>query len=178
MNYFIGTKEVLATKMTLGYYNKLRGWQMPENEYPSTMGYLVEYLEGGEANHPDFKGYISWSPADVFENSYKENGKLTFGDAVFALKKGRRVQRSGWNGKNMFLFLLPAGTIPISAIHDPHLRSVIIQELSDGGNKLMPENATFEALGSIRMWTADKKVLTGWLASQTDILSEDWVILD
>jgi hypothetical protein len=34
-----------------------------------------------------------------------------------------------------------------------------------------------EALGSIRMMTADKKVLTGWLASQTDILAEDWEIL-
>lgn len=36
---------------------------------------------------------------------------------------------------------------------------------------------TFEALGSIRMFTADKKILTGWLASQTDILAEDWTIL-
>jgi len=37
---------------------------------------------------------------------------------------------------------------------------------------------TFEALGSIRMFTADKKILTGWLASQTDMLSEDWQIID
>lgn len=35
-----------------------------------------------------------------------------------------------------------------------------------------------EALGTICMKTADNKVLTGWLASQTDILSEDWVILN
>ena len=74
----------------------------------------------------------------------------------------------GWNGKGMFLFLLPAGTVPTKAIHDPALREVIEQEI--GGE-------TFEALGSIRMFTADKKILTGWLASQTDILSEDWVIL-
>ena len=34
-----------------------------------------------------------------------------------------------------------------------------------------------EALGSVRMMTADRKVLTGWLASQTDLLAEDWTIL-
>lgn len=91
-----------------------------------------------------------------------------FGQAIEALKQGKRVARQGWNGKGMFLFLLPAGTVPTKAIHDPALREVIEQEI--GGE-------TFEALGSIRMFTADKKILTGWLASQTDILSEDWVIL-
>jgi hypothetical protein len=93
---------------------------------------------------------------------------LDFGAAITALKEGRRVARQGWNGKNMFLFLLPAGTVPTKAIYDPALRVVIEKEI--GGD-------TFEALGSIRMFTADKKILTGWLASQTDMLSEDWVIL-
>lgn len=91
----------------------------------------------------------------------------TFGAAIEALKQGKRVSREGWNGKKMFLFLLPGGTVPTKAIHDPALREVIEQEV--GGD-------TFEALGSIRMFTADKKILTGWLASQTDILAEDWVI--
>jgi hypothetical protein len=93
----------------------------------------------------------------------------TFGAALEALKQGKRVAREGWNGKNMFLFLLPANDgIPTKVIHDPALRAVIESEL--GGD-------TFDALGSIRMFTADKKVLTGWLASQTDMLAEDWVIL-
>lgn len=91
-----------------------------------------------------------------------------FGTALEALKQGKRVARQGWNGKNMFLFLLPAGTIPTKAIHDPALREVIEKEI--GGE-------TFEAMGSIRMFTADKKILTGWNATQTDMLSEDWVIL-
>lgn len=93
----------------------------------------------------------------------------TFGDAVVALKQGKRVAREGWNGKGMFLFLLPAADgIPTKVIHDPALRAVIESELGE---------ETFDALGSIRMFTADKKILTGWLASQTDILAEDWVIL-
>lgn len=94
---------------------------------------------------------------------------LNFGQAVEALKQGKRVAREGWNGKNMFLFLLPAGIVPTKAIYDPALRQVIESEV--GGE-------TFEALGSIRMFTADKKILTGWLASQTDMLSEDWQILE
>ena len=90
-----------------------------------------------------------------------------FGEAIQALKKGGRVARAGWNGKGMFLFLLPAGTVPTKAIHDPALREVIESQLGTD---------TFEALGSIRMFTADKKILTGWLASQTDMLAEDWII--
>ena len=93
----------------------------------------------------------------------------TFGDAIEALKQNKRVARMGWNGKNMFLFLLPAGTVPTKAIHDSNLRQVIESQL---------DGETFEALGSIRMFTADKKILTGWLASQTDMLAEDWVIYD
>ena len=92
------------------------------------------------------------------------------GYAVEALKAGKRVRRAGWNGKGMFLFLLPAGDgIPTKVIHDPALRAVIESEV--GGE-------TFDALGSVRMFTADKKVLTGWLASQSDLLAEDWEILD
>jgi hypothetical protein len=93
---------------------------------------------------------------------------MNFGQAIEALKQGKRVAREGWNGRNMFLFLLPSATVPTKAIHDPTLREVIESEV--GGD-------TFEALGSIRMFTADRKILTGWLASQTDMLSEDWVIL-
>ena len=85
----------------------------------------------------------------------------TFGDAIEALKQNKRVARIGWNGKNMFLFLLPAGTVPTKAIQDPNLRQVIESPL---------HGETFEALGTIRMVTADKKILTGWLASQTDIV--------
>lgn len=97
------------------------------------------------------------------------NKNLDFGKAIEALKQGKRIARQGWNGKGMFLFLLPAGIVPTKAIYDPTLRAVIESEV--GGD-------TFEALGTIRMFTADKKILTGWLASQTDILSEDWEILN
>lgn len=93
--------------------------------------------------------------------------KYTFGDAIVALKRGMRVAREGWNGKGMYLWLLPPAMVKAEWCREPHLKAVAE---ANGGE--------IEALGSIRMMTADRKVLTGWLASQTDILAEDWVILD
>lgn len=170
MKTFIGTKFIQAKPMTLGEYNQYRDWKMPENEEPETEGYLIAQVEYLDSNHQLHGDYISWSPKDVFERAYKQSGELTFGMALDALKQGYRVARKGWNGKNMFLFLLPANDgIPTKVITDPALRKVIETETGKD---------TFDAYGSIRMWTADKKVLTGWLASQTDMLVEDWVILD
>ncbi|MDO7235351.1 hypothetical protein Q5M68_18790 [Acinetobacter baumannii] len=48
---YIGTKSVLATPMTRGEYNEYQGWQIPENEDPSDPGYLIEYKDGGKADH-------------------------------------------------------------------------------------------------------------------------------
>ena len=91
---------------------------------------------------------------------------LTFGEAIEALKQGRFVCRRGWNGKNMYLWLLPAAKVKAEWCREPHLKAVAD---ASGGE--------IECLGSIRMMTADRKVLTGWLASQTDMLSEDWQII-
>lgn len=65
-------KRVFARPMTRGDYNALRGWDVPADENPLDEGYLVEYIDGGTANHPDFPHYISWSPKDVFDRGYKE----------------------------------------------------------------------------------------------------------
>ena len=67
---YVGTKHLLAWPMTRGDYNKYRGWDLPGDENPDDAGYLVEYEKGGEPNHPEHAGYISWSPRDVFEGSY------------------------------------------------------------------------------------------------------------
>ena len=67
-----GTKRVHARPMNRGDYNTYRGWEVPADENPADDGYLVEYLDGGKSNHAAHAGYISWSPKDVFERSYKE----------------------------------------------------------------------------------------------------------
>lgn len=90
---------------------------------------------------------------------------MNFGQALEALKNGAYVTRKGWNGKNMFLWLKPGTIVREELCHDPTLL------------KLARENGgTVEALPTICMKTADNKVLTGWIASQTDILSNDWEI--
>lgn len=91
---------------------------------------------------------------------------MNFGQAIEALKEGKKVSRTGWNGKNMYLWLKPATTIKSDWCKDPMLKEIVD---SNGGET--------EALGTVCMKTADNKILTGWLASQTDMLSEDWVIL-
>jgi len=74
MKTYIGTKVINAMPMTRIAYNELRGWLLPSNENGDDEGYLVEYTDGGTPNHASFSGYISWSPKEVFENTYRETG--------------------------------------------------------------------------------------------------------
>ena len=150
---YIGTKSVLATAMTRQEYVDYRGWQLPENEDGCEPVYLVEYTDGGKPNDDRHAGYITMSPKEVFDNAYRQNGSLTFGDAVAALKHGQKVARSGWNGKGMWLSLIPKS----------HWETTRGLEMLDG-------------LPWIGMKTVDDKFVP-WLASQTDVLAEDWVVL-
>jgi hypothetical protein len=72
---------------------------------------------------------------------------MDFGDAIVALKQGKRVSRTGWNGKGMWLEL----------------------QVPDAGSKM--------TLPYIYMKTAQDD-LVPWLASQTDVLAEDWGIAE
>ena len=98
-------------------------------------------------------------------NTNVETKGLDFGTAIEALKQGKKVTRKGWTGKGMFLWLKPAAVIKSDWCKDPELKSLVDE---NGGE--------MEALGTICMKTADNKILTGWLASQTDMLSEDWEV--
>lgn len=95
------------------------------------------------------------------------NDNLNFGDAIKALKEGKKVTRKGWTGKNMWLWLKPSATIKSEWCKDPMLKEIVD---ANGGEA--------EALGTICMKTADNKILTGWLASQTDMLCEDWMVVE
>jgi hypothetical protein len=72
---------------------------------------------------------------------------MNFGQAIEALKAGKKVSRSGWNGKGMWLAL----------------------QTPDAHSKM--------SLPYIYMSTVDGK-LVPWLASQTDVLAEDWGIVE
>lgn len=165
MEQYIGVKLIKAEPMTRQEYNDYRGWELPSGENGGDEGRLVEYLDGGEPNHPNHKGYISWSPLEVFKNAYREVEGMTFGLAIEAMKLGHKVCRAGWNGKGMFAYIVPAGNY--------HAQTEVARDhFGDGGGK---PNVPYGAY--IAMKTAQHNV-TPWLASQTDMLEEDWMIVE
>lgn len=87
------------------------------------------------------------------------------GWAVAQLKEGKRVCREGWNGKNMWLALMTATTIPAGMVNERTRQHV-------------PESADLRVGGYIVMWTAQGVWQPGWLASQADLLAGDWVLAD
>lgn len=151
MKKYVGTKFVQATPMMrIDAEEHLQRKIKAGNEE----GYLVVYEDG----------YESWSPKSVFEKAYKEikeetkadMNKMSFGLAIEMLKKGCRVARHGWNGKNQYIelasnisYTTPTGEV-INCEHDAI------------GNKAI----VFVGTSGVQM---------GWLASQADMLSEDWV---
>ena len=171
MTAFVGTKSVLATPMTRGDYNEYRGWQIPENEYPKEQGYLIEYVDGGKPNDDRHAGYISWSPKDVFERSYKTpnlNSNLTFGEALEHLKKGARVARSGWNGKNQYVVAQAKTTTTEAAkIWNTH-------------NKAHAEKlgGQIDVAPYCTLKTAQDTLAMGWIPSTGDLFAEDWMVLE
>ena len=170
MQNYIGVKEIKAIHMTRAEYNDYRGWKVPEDENPNDEGFLVEYLDGGQSNHPDHAGYISWSPKDVFERAYRKIDGLTFGLAVEAMKKGCKVARKGWNGKGMFIVFMSGFKLP------PFNTQGTERKVNDRTAKWIGEDATLDSQPYFAMFTASKQWQPGWLASQADMLAEDWEI--
>lgn len=154
MQKYYGTKNVAAKSMSRAEYNEFRGWTMPDNEDGADAGYLVEYLDGGEPNVGGHTGYVSWSPKEQFEKAYKPTTAMSFGHAIEAMKAGQKVARHGWNGKGLWLEL----------------------QMPDAHSKMtLPYIYLNYPDGSIP-YTNGARV--PWLASQTDVLAEDWMIVD
>ena len=112
-------------------------------------GYKVHYQDG----------YVSWSPKDVFEEAYRQADAMNFGLALEAAKKGERVARKGWNGKDMYIFVAHA-----MDFHTDADISALDQAEVEVGSVLV-------------MKTAQNGFQPGWLASQADMLADDWYIV-
>jgi hypothetical protein len=122
----------LKENLTLEELKKLPEYISHEIRSPSIITIKFKGIKDSEVIYYDIKNNILF---------------LNFGQAVEALKEGKKVQRIGWNGKGMWLML---------QIPDQHSKMT---------------------LPYVYMFTADKNQVP-WLASQTDVLSEDWIILD
>ena len=166
---FIGTKLIQAVAMTRQQYNDYRGWKLPEDEshLANEDGYLVEYLDGGRANDSRHTGYISWSPKDVFEKSYKPNGNLGFSEALVALKEGKKVARLGWNGKDQYVVAQgESKQIEAAYIWNPH-------------NKAHAEKigGYIDVAAYCTLKTAQDTLAMGWVPSTGDLFANDWSIV-
>ena len=87
---------------------------------------------------------------------------MDFGDALQALKNGQKVAREGWNGKGMFLFLVPGSVFKVN-------RAPLLG--------IYPEGTEITYRPHIDMKTVDGEIVP-WVASQTDVLAEDWCVVE
>jgi len=86
---------------------------------------------------------------------------LSFSSALRYLKDGNKLARKGWNGKDMFLYLVPGSRFIVN-------RAPL--------NAIYPEGTEIDYHAHIDMKTAQGYCVP-WLASQADLLSDDWVIV-
>jgi hypothetical protein len=107
----------------------------------------------------------------MMESTPMTDTTMTFGQAIEAMKAGESVARVGWNGKGMCLWL-NKGSIALGDVPSPGLLEALPPCLFDKG-----DTGTICRLPNINMRTAGGETLTGWLASQTDMLAEDWAIV-
>ena len=111
------------------------------------------------------------------------NTALSFGEALNLLKQGKLVQREGWNGKGMFIFMRPADELDIDFVVNTvkslpkAVKDYYRQDITDeNGNPITTgENDVVKLTAYLCMKAADGTIVNGWLASQTDMLANDWV---
>ena len=150
MKKYIGTKIIEASPaIRKGGKVYDANELIPRSMEPVEEGYKVRYSDG----------YESFSPKDVFEEAYRPIDGMNFGLAIEAMKKGKKCRRAGWNGKNQYIELA-------SAISYTSPEGVIVNAEHDAiGNKAI----AFCGTSGIQM---------GWLASQADMLADDWMIVE
>ena len=102
----------------------------------------------------------------------------TFGQALESLKRGHLVARKGWNGKGMFIFMRPEDSLPTNMIVNQ------VKSLPESFKRWVANNHGDSETDRIKftaylcMKAADGTIVNGWLASQKDMLANDWVIVE
>ena len=155
MQKYIGTKMIQAEP----------AYRSGGTIYPKTGPYprALDLEDGYKVLYPD--GYVSWSPKDVFEEAYRPTDGMSFGLAIEAMKKGHRVARKGWNGKNM------------SVAYQKGYPDGIPCNKNTAEAWGMKEGELFKCRPYLQMRCADG-TFQMWLASQSDILADDWYIVE
>ena len=108
---------------------------------------------------PDDK-YPQYMSKEDFDKMCRSMEDMAFGDALEAMKCGERVARKGWNGKGQYVFLA----------HEPDF-------VTDADISAF-DQMEVEVCDVLVLKTAQDKFQVGWLATQTDMLAEDWYIVE
>lgn len=101
-------------------------------------------------------GYKSWSPKATFEKAYQPLSALSFGHAIEAMRAGKKVCRVGWNGRGIFIQI----------------------QVPDENSKMTSPYIYIDTTGLETTNEKAPKSLVPWLASQTDMLANDWIVLE
>lgn len=150
MKQYIGTKLIEAEPALRYADGMITTADAPVRlDEPVEDGYKVRYADG----------YESFSPQAVFEEAYRPTDGLSFGLAIEAAKKGMKIARRGWNGKNQYVELATCIGYkdPRGNVTNPYHKAI--------GNKAL----AFVGTSGVQL---------GWLASQADMLADDWQIVE
>ena len=163
MEKYIGTKMVKAEPA-------YRYWMEDgekvivahDEDKPQKIVDAVSREDGYKVVYPD--GYVSWSPKEVFEEAYRPTDGMNFGLAIEAAKMGKRIARKGWNGKNM------------SVAYQKGYPDGIPCNKNTAEAWGMQEGELFKCRPYLQMRCADG-TFQMWLATQSDILADDWYVV-
>jgi len=103
---------------------------------------------------------------------------MNFGEAIEALKQGKRVQRSGWNGKGLFVFMQVTSEINREIV--PKMQSLPQLVKDEFERRFNDPNEQISAIYYDNQLAIvnSSNLINGWAPSVSDSLASDWVILD
>lgn len=110
-------------------------------------------------------------PLTPLEGIIDMEPKMSFCGALLAMRDGFRVSRASWNGKGMWIVLMPALSLPPFSSQEPGAK------VNDRTAKHIGVDTPLDSQPYFSMWTASGQWQPGWLPSAADILAEDWGIL-
>ena len=97
---------------------------------------------------------------------------MDFGEAIRELKSGKKLAREKWNGKNMFIVYMSGMKLP------PYNTQGTNRKVNDRTAKIIGEDTPLNSQPYLAMYNAQKEWIPGWLASQSDMLDNDWFVVD
>jgi hypothetical protein len=143
-----------------------------DSDFEAAQGINWMGVAAGEMDRRELLGFIHMLDGYVsrLHGDRTQTNAMNFGQALSALKAGAKVARAGWNGKGMWIALTPGSAFEARHAKCGHAAAKRAVELDD------PEGQ-IELLPHIDMRAADGCMVVGWLASQTDMLADDWQIV-